>query len=133
MRLCEGNEIIQRLLVAYTGTVKGQDSERSEFAWCHLARAAGTGFARLLADSRVINRCRLCILYIMILCIKLCNVNIQVMYCIVYFAFKLCLCMTSLEVVCEGSRVCHHCYAKRNDLLSDVNVELKSGEKGAGR
>ena len=35
----------------------------------------------------------------------------------------------SAELACKGSCVCHQCYAKRNDFLSDVDVELKPVKK----
>ena len=90
------------------------------FAWCRLATAAGTRMDRFLADCRVINRCISCILYILFI----------ILHIIVLFTYKLLLCIQQEhdKQSGEGSRVCHRCYAKRNDFLSDVDVELKAVE-----
>ena len=53
------------------------------------------------------------------------------MYCFLYLAYNLCLCVywEHDKLSGKGSHVCYRCYAKRNDFLSDDDGELKTVEK----
>ena len=57
-------------------------------------------------------------------------VMLNIVYSFVYLARKLCLCIykehDKLSQAGGGSRARHRCCAKRNDFLSNVDVELKS-------